>query len=224
MRCGRSWASGWSRGGSHECPRPAPPAARRHARGPDFRWRLAAGALHQLRQAAAHPLRAALRPPRGAGSLARQSGHLAHSAARCARLLGRALGSDGVQPDRGPGIRRAEPAHQYPGAAARRAHADPGLGFGPRRRQPVSLRGQPAQSGVSPARAGRAALGDGLQLRQAIHLLAPSLAGAGARHRAGGRLPGRDRTLERAMVGAHCRYLRSGDMGRGLRHFLCPAG
>ena len=68
------------------------------------------------------------------------------------------------------------------------------------------------------------ALGAGLQLHQALHALVAPVARARAGHRAGGRLPRRDRRVERAVVAAVRAVAGRDDVDRRLRHPLRAAG
>ena len=89
----------------------------------------------------------------------------------------------------------------------------------------VRRRGGAAQSALPAAVAGRAGLGDLLQLHQAVHLVAAPRARARARDRAGGRIPRGDRRSG-ASRGGCCSLiaLAVATWVAGLRHLLRAAG
>ena len=158
-------------------PSAVPPVRRSARRRPDLRRRLAPRPLRQLRQAAAHALRAAVRPARRAGGVADRGGDGPDRGVGRGRLLRRALGRDGLQPHRRPRLRRPQSADDAAGAAPGRAS--------PSRQAWVSvlvaavifvLAAGSLNRLCLAAQPARARLDPDLQPRQAIHLVAAPLA------------------------------------------------
>ena len=189
----------------------AAPVARR---GPDLRRRVAARPLRQLRQAAAHAVRAAVRAAGRAGRLADGGGHRPDRGAGRARLLRRALGGDGLQPHRRPcgstpAIREPR-KRELPRGALTLAQAWASVAVAAALFMLAAGSLNPLCLLLSPR---RARLGAGLQPGQALHLVAASLARPEPGHRAGRRVSRGDRPVERPGVAAARGRRRGRDLG-----------
>ena len=158
--------------------------------------------VRELRQAAAHGVRAAVRARRRRARVVPRAGHVAIDRLDRARVHLRALRGDGVQSHRRPRDRRAQSAHAPARAAERRAARRRGGRRRGDRVVAVRLRGVAAQSAVRRAVAARARLGVLLQLHEAIHALVAPRARRRDVDRAGGRISRGDRRVEHAVVDA----------------------
>ena len=136
--------------------------------------------------------------PRPAG----RAGDRADRSPGRAGLLRGALGGDGLQPDRRPRFRCAEPPDREPRAAPRRAHAGQAWVSVLAAAALFMLAAGAAQPALSSAESPGARLDPDLQPDQAIHLVAAPLAGPQPGDRAGRRIPRGDGPVERAGLAA----------------------
>ena len=184
------------------------PRRRSGARRADVRAsRLALARLRELRQAAAHAVRAAVRAGRRRARVVPRAGHVADDRVDRARVHLRALRGDGIQSHRRSRDRRAESAHAPARDSERRAAA------WPRPSAAVAIASALfvfAAWRLNPlcalALAARAGLGAVLQLHQAIHAVVSPRARRRHVDRAGRRLSRGDRRVERRRGGCSSRW------------------
>src|SRR2546422_10856329 len=170
-----------------------------------------------------HGVRAAVRVARPARGVAGVSGYVARAGARGAGVHLRTLRGARVQPHRRPRARREEPPDSGARAAGGAALAGAGVERRGDRGGGVSRDRVGAEPPVPRARARRARIHLGVQLREAVHALVAPVARTGGRDRNAGGLPRRDGPLERSLGDARRR--RGGrDLlgGRGRRGPRAP--